>query len=313
MQTILGAGGAIGKFLARELAAYTDQIRLVSRNPEKENPGDELFPADLTDREQVLQAVEGSDVVYLTIGFPYNIRIWRSQWPALMRNVIEACRIHGSRLVFFDNIYMYDRNALSPMTETTPVNPSTKKGKVRAQIAQMLMQEVEQGNITALIARSADFYGPGTGQTSVMNELVYKNFLKGKKANWFADAHKKQSFTYTQDAAKATAMLGNTPDAFNQVWHLPTHPAVLTGEEWIQLFARIMKTAPRYSVMPQWLASTIGVFVPIMKELAEMFYQYDRDYIFDSSRFERRFQFRPTTYEEGVIATVQQTPTTTRS
>lgn len=44
MQTILGAGGAIGIDLAKELLAYTDKIRLVSRNPVKVNAGDELFP-----------------------------------------------------------------------------------------------------------------------------------------------------------------------------------------------------------------------------------------------------------------------------
>lgn len=304
MQTILGAGGAIGAPLAKELTAYTNRIRLVSRKPVKVNEGDELFPADLTDRDQVFKAVAGSEVVYLVIGFPYDVKIWRKEWPALMRNVIDACREHQCKLVFFDNVYMYSREAIPHMTETSPVNPVSKKGKIRSAIAQMLQDEIKQGGLTALIARAADFYGPVTGNTSVLNELVYKNFLKGKKANWFASADKKHTYTYVPDAAKATAMLGNAPDCFNQVWHLPTNQQALTGKEFIQLFAAKMNVAPRFSVLPQWMASLIGLFVPIMKELAEMFYQYDRDYIFDSSKFDKRFQFTPMGYEEGIAATI---------
>ena len=73
----------------------------------------------------------------------------------------------------------------------------------------------------ALIARSADFYGPGN-EKSFVTEMVYKNIKTGKAANWFINADKKHSFTYTPDAAKATALLGNTKDAYNQIWHLPT-------------------------------------------------------------------------------------------
>lgn len=305
MQTILGAGGTIGLPLAKELAAYTNKIRLVSRNPVKVNEEDELFPADLTDRNQVFNAIAGSEVVYVVVGFPYDIKVWRKEWPALMRNVIDACKQHKAKLVFFDNVYMYDKTAIPHMTEESPVNPPSKKGKVRAAIFQMLMDEVKQQQITALIARAADFYGPGKGNSSVLNEVVYKNFLKGKKANWFASADKKHTFTYVQDAAKGTAILGNTPDAFNEVWHLPTNQQALTGREFVNLFAKAMNVEPKFSALPQWMASAIGLFVPIMKELAEMFYQYDRDYIFDSSKFNKRFNFTPTTYEAGVAATVK--------
>src|SRR5437899_11987600 len=131
MQTILGASGAIGKGLARELKQYTNHIRLVSRNPRKINEDDELFAADLTKREMVFKAIEGSEVVYLVTGFEYNIKVWRATWPALVRNVIEACAQYSAKLVFFDNVYMYDVNAIGHMTEASPMNPPSKKGAVR--------------------------------------------------------------------------------------------------------------------------------------------------------------------------------------
>jgi nucleoside-diphosphate-sugar epimerase len=305
MQTILGANGTIGSVLARELVNYTNKIRLVSRYPRKVNDSDELFPADLSNPAVVDDAIKDSDVVYLVVGFDYTLKVWEEKWPKLMRATIDACIKYKARLVFFDNVYMYDINAISHMTEESSLNPPSRKGAVRKRIAEMIMDEVKAGKLLALIARSADFYGPGNNK-SFVNEMVYNNFLKGKAANWFIDADKKHSFTYTPDAAKATALLGNTDDAFNTVWHLPTDKNTLTGREFIELFSREMKASNKIFIMPLWMIKVVGLFVPVLKEMPEMMYQYERDYYFDSSKFEKRFNFKITTYQEGVRNTVQQ-------
>src|SRR5512135_1567066 len=128
MQTILGSTGIIGKEVARELyRSYTKDIRLVSRNPQHINPTDQLFKADLLNREQVFEAVKGSEVVYLTVGIQYSAKIWARQWPVIMRNVVDACMAEKARLVFFDNVYAYGK-VEGPMTEDTPYNPCSKKG-----------------------------------------------------------------------------------------------------------------------------------------------------------------------------------------
>jgi nucleoside-diphosphate-sugar epimerase len=304
MQTILGANGTIGKVLASELINYTDKIRLVSRNPRKVNDSDELFAADLSNPETVDRAIAGSEVVYLVVGLEYKLNVWEEQWPKLMRAVLDACIKYKSRLVFFDNVYMYDINAIPHMTEDSQLNPPSRKGAVRKQIAQMLLDEVKAGKLLALIARSADFYGPDN-EKSMVTEIVFKNLKKGKSANWFINADKKHSFTFTPDAAKATALLGNTDDAYNQVWHLPTDKNTLTGREFVDLFAKELKVKGKVMVMPLWLIKILGLFVPVLKEMPEMMYQNDRDYFFDSSKFDNRFKFKTTTYEEGVRITVE--------
>jgi nucleoside-diphosphate-sugar epimerase len=303
MQTILGANGTIGSVLARELMNYTNKVRLVSRNPRKVNESDELFPADLSNPAIIDKAVEGSDVVYLVVGLDYNIKVWEEKWPRLMRSTINACIRHNSRLVFFDNVYAYDINAIPHMTEESPNNPPSKKGSVRKKIAQMIMDEVKAGKLMALIARSADFYGPDNSK-SFVNEMVYKNFSKGMRAYWFVDADKKHSFTFTPDAAKATALLGNTDDAYNTIWHLPTDKNALTGREFIELFSTEMKVSNKLFIMNAWMIKILGIFLPIMKEMSEMLYQYDRDYFFDSSKFEKRFKISPTSYSEGIKRTI---------
>lgn len=302
MQTILGAGGSIGIELARELSQYTSQIRLVSRKPERVNATDELFRADLTDQLMVDKAIAGSEIVYVTVGFKYDINVWRENWPAFMTNVIESCKKHRAKLVFFDNVYMYDRKHLYHMTEDTPIRPTSKKGRIRAEIASMLLDEVERGRLTALIARSADFLG---STNSIIVETVYKNLAKGKKADWFASTSKLHSYTFTPDAAKATALLGNTPEAYNQVWHLPT-AAPLTGKQWVALFGKEMGVKPDVRAVPLWIIRVMGIFVPLMKELYEMGYQYDRDYVFKSTKFEKRFGIKPTSPEEAVKMVIHQ-------
>jgi len=258
MQTILGAGGIIGKELAKSLPKYTDRIRLVSRNPKKVNLTDEIFSANLADAGQTLQAVQGSEVVYLTAGLPYNIRTWQGQWPIIMKNVIDACNKNNAKLVFFDNVYSYGR-VNGWMTENTSMNPSSRKGEVRKKIADMIMDEVGRGKLKAIIARAADFYGPNT-PLSFVNVMVFDNFKEGKKAQWLINDKLKHSLTYTPDASKATAILGNTESAYNQVWHLPTDRNALTGKEFIEKVAAEFGVSPRYRVLPRWMVQMVGLF-----------------------------------------------------
>lgn len=303
MQTILGSSGVIGRELAKVLPKFTNEIRLVSRNPKKINNSDELFKANLLNREEVLKAVEGSEVVYLTVGLEYNINVWRRDWPIVMKNVIEACKRENSKLVFFDNVYSYGK-VDGWMTEETPAKPDSEKGKVRAGLNEMIMNEVKGGNLKAIIAKAADFYGPGT-PLSFVNIMVFENFKKGKKAQWMLDENKKHSFTYTPDAGKGTAILGNTDSAYNQIWHLPTNKNVLTGKEFIELAAKAMGVKPDYMVVKKWMLSMLGLFNKVIKENNEMLYQNTSDYLFDSSKFEQTFNYKPISYEEGVINTAK--------
>ena len=299
MQTILGAGGSIGSEIALALPKYTNKIRLVARNPKQINAFDEVFKADLLDPHQVDMAIKGSEVAYLTAGLAYNTKVWQEAWPQLMRNVIDACKKHQTRLVFFDNMYMYDPASLPNMTEHSPIKPCSKKGLVRKQIADMLLEASAAGDIKALIARGADFYGPGI-RNSVIGFSVIDRLINGKKANWFCSTRYKHSFTYTPDAGKAAAMLGNDPNAYGQVWHVPTAADPPTGDEWIRLFAEEIGARPRVQVAGKTMIGILGMFVPVMKEFKEMAYQWDRDYVFNSAKFQSQYSFSPTTYAEGI-------------
>lgn len=302
MQTILGASGQIGQELAVHLnRGFTRDIRLVSRNPRKVNDSDRLHRADLLDAGETLRAVENSETVYLTAGLPMDTGLWVAQWPVIMRNVIDACAAQGARLVFFDNTYMYPQTA-APQTEDTPFRPNGEKGRVRAAIARDLLGAMEQGRLTAMICRAPEFYGPGKTQ-SITNSAIVEPLLQGKAARVFLRDDTLRSLIYTPDASRAMALLGNTPDAFGQTWHLPCDDDRLTYRAFVELAAGEFGTEARYRVLKRWQLRLAGLFSRTVRDAAELLPRYAVDNIFVSDKFKTRFpDFRVTRFREGLGA-----------
>jgi nucleoside-diphosphate-sugar epimerase len=185
------------------------------------------------------------------------------------------------------------------------VRPSSVKGAVRAEIAEFLQERMATGRITAMIARSADFYGPHADRTSVPAILVFGKLADGRAAQALGRADVAHSYTYTLDCARALRLLAGADDAYSQVWHLPTARPPLTARAFVDLAARELGVRPRLTVMPGWVVRAAGVFSPLLREVGEMVYQSEREYVFDSTKFEGRFSFTPTPYEEGIRETVR--------
>jgi nucleoside-diphosphate-sugar epimerase len=302
MVTILGAGGAIGTELVKELTGGQERVRLVGRNP-RAFAGAEMVAADISDLGQTVNAVAGSTVVHLLVGLAYNLQLWRELWPRIMQNAIEASKRAGAKLIFFDNVYMYGR-VDGPMTEETPFNACSKKGEIRAQIATTLLKEMKAGNLTALIARSADFYGPDA-KTSVPNILVFDKIAKGSTASWLCNDSVRHSLTFTPDAARSLLMLSASETAWNQTWHVPTAPDPPTGKEFIAMAAGEFGITPRHRVLSRPMIKIAGWFDKTVGESYEMLYQSDREYLFDSSKFAKAFKFEPTPYADGIRTTAR--------
>jgi nucleoside-diphosphate-sugar epimerase len=162
-----------------------------------------------------------------------------------------------------------------------------------------LVNAYKNGEVKGLIARAADFYGPGV-EKSAFTQTVYGNLLKDKNPQWLGKLDVIHNFTYSKDIGKALALLGNTEDAFNQVWHLPTTEEKLTSRQWIELMMNAMNKQKKISVLPVSAMGLVGFFVPIIKELKDVSYQLDRDYYFNSSKFNKRFNFTPTDPKEAM-------------
>ncbi|MGG7550906.1 NAD-dependent epimerase/dehydratase family protein [Chryseobacterium arthrosphaerae] len=300
MQTILGANGQIGEELARELKRnFTSDIRIVSREAKKINDTDEVFSADLSIREKAIEAVKGSEIAYFTLGLPISSDLWEKQFPLILRNVIDACKMNGTKLVFFDNTYMYPQDD-RVLTENTTFAPVGRKGRVRREMAEMVLKEIQSGELEAVICRAPEFYGPGKTQ-SITNTLVFNTIKEGKKLKVPLSADKKRSLIWTPDASRATALIGNTPDAFGQTWHLPvdkTHP---TYREFIRTASGIYGRDLTYSVVSKFVFKLGALFNKRVKELLELLPRYEHDNVFDDSKFRIRFpDFQVTSYKQGI-------------
>lgn len=264
---ILGAGGAISRALVPELLRNRQQVTLVSRSG-RPVEGARSIAADILDDDALEEAVPEGSAVYLLVGLPYRAVVWEEAWPQIMRKVIRVC------------------------------------SEKRAEIVETLDREVSAGSLSAIVARSADFYGPGAERNGIMNLLIIEKLLAGKAAQWVADADVLHSVTYTTDCGRAVPLLVADETSYNQVWHMPTASPPITMRRFTEIAAREIRAKPKLSVLSPWMLRLAGIFDRTVRELPEMLYQNDRDYIFDSSKLTERYAFAPTSYEQGIAETV---------
>ena len=300
MQTILGASGQIARELARELKRnYTDDLRLVSRHPQKVNDSDMTFAADLLDAQQTRNAVKGSDTVYFAAGLPPDSALWERQFPAMLINALEATRMAGAKFVYFDNTYMYPQSN-APQTEETRFAPRGRKGKVRAAMADKVLDEMKRAEIPVLIGRAPEFYGPGKTQ-SFTNALILDKLKSGKQPRVPVRDDKLRTLIWTPDASRALAVLGNTPDAYGQSWHLPCCDDRLTYQQFVTLACDIFGQQADYSVISKLAFTAAGLVSKGAREIRELLPRYEFDNLFESAKFKQRFpDFAVTTYREGL-------------
>lgn len=300
MQTILGASGQIGEELARQLKQnYTSDIRIVSRNAKKVNDTDTVFSADLSMKQSAIEALKDTEIAYFTLGLPMDSDLWEEQFLLITRNIIDACKINQTKLVFFDNTYMYPQDDRL-LTEETIFAPVGRKGEIRKEMTEMVLNEMKSGKLQAVICRAPEFYGPGKTQ-SITNTLIFNNIKENKKLKVLLKDNKLRSLIWTPDASRATALIGNTPDAFGQTWHLPIDDNRLNYKQFIALASKIYGKELKYFVIPKFVFSIGALFNKRLKELQELLPRYQYDNLFDDSKFKNRFpDFQVTPYNQGI-------------
>jgi len=300
LHTILGANGAVGRELSRAVNARGLRLRQVSRHPQREFPSDEVVVADLTNAASTAAAIAGSDVVYLVAGVSYTTAAWQTDWPRIMANVIDGCERSGAALVFFDNVYAYGVID-GAMTEETPFNPCSHKGELRARLATTLLDVIRSKRVNAMIVRSPDFYYPTEPgcTTGLLNAIVFDRLRAGKAPQWLGNPDVPHSFCYTPDIGRSLAMLSTSAAAFGQTWHALTTPEQHSGRELVHLAAEIAGVQAKLQNAPRWMIRLLGLFQPMMREQVEMMYQYERPYIFASTKLERAFRASATPYRDA--------------
>lgn len=298
---IFGAG-QIGTPLALLLQSQGHHVRLVRRRGAAP-AGIDLELGDARDPAVALRAAHGAHVVYHCANPAYSARAWARDLPRLMHAIMDAAAHEGARLVQLDNLYMYGAPKGRPFHEDSPFNPCSLKGEVRAHVAETLQDAMRRGAVRATIGRASDFYGPG-GTLTHLGDSFWPRALKRGKGRLLVNPEPEHAYHYTLDVVRALMMLGTANDEVEgRVWMLPCAEAEST-RALIGRFGRVLGQDLEIEPMPAWMQSTLGAFVPVLKELREMNYQWEAPFTVDDRRFRARFAFTPTTLATGAEATV---------
>ena len=299
LHTVLGASGASGIALVKELKKRELKIRAVQRSV-CSIEGIETAQANLLDSKETSNAINGSSYVYMCAAVEYKTSSWQSNWPLMMKNTIEACLQNNAVLIFLDNIYMYGPSPLTvPFDERHSQFPPSKKGQVRKHVANMVLEAVNEKKLKAVIARSADFYGPNA-KNSMFYISTLDRMLEGKGPQSIAKPGILHTFANTTDNATAMVSLALDPTTYGQVWHLPVGKPI-KPEELISMINKELGKDYKISFLPPFMRRVLSLFIPALKETEEMLYQFENDYVMSWEKLKKQFpELEATSYPEGI-------------
>lgn len=299
LHVIFGTG-PLGQSVMRALLARGRQVRMVSRSGRAElPPGVELRTADVYDPQQARAAAAGAAVVYQCAQPGYTE--WPALFPPLQTSILNAAAAAGAKLIVGDNLYMYG-DVDGPIHEDLPCAALTRKGQVRARMAQEVLDAHREGRVLAAIARGSDFYGPGV-LGSALGERVFIPILKGKTASAVGNIDLPHTYTFIDDFGEAMAVLGEQEVALGQAWHVPSPPTLTTRQLIEMIFAQVGRP-PRISSMGRMMLRIGGLFIPEARESIEMMYAFEKPYIVDDSKYVQAFGSHATPHEEAIRCTL---------
>jgi nucleoside-diphosphate-sugar epimerase len=300
LHVVLGASGGVGGAVVRELVARGRRVRGVTRSGTGAvAEGVELVAGDVSQLEDARRVCAGAEVVYVCANPPYTQ--WAAAFPRLLDGAIAGASAAGAKLVMADNLYVYAPTS-EPLREDMPWAPVTRKGAVRKRMDETLMAAHQNGIVRIVIGRATDYYGPG-GANSTVGERFFMQLLGGKAVQWIGKLDAPHALAYLGDYARELVTLGEHDEALGQAWHVPNAEAP-TARQFITLAAEVADVRPQMTRVSPLMLRTLGVFSPVIREVAEMAYQFEEPYVVDGSKFMRAFGFTPTPHRQALVETV---------
>ncbi|OLZ59471.1 NAD-dependent epimerase [Streptomyces amritsarensis] len=300
LHVVVGFGPA-GAATARLLAEQGHSVRVVTRTGRSPEPGIEHLALDATDREGLISAARGAAAIHHCAAPPYHH--WVRAWTPLVSSVCAAAEATGAVLVMLGNLYGYGP-VDGPMTEELPLAATGPKGRVRAAAWEQVRTRHEQGRVQAVEVRAGDFFGPGVTDGGHLAGRVVPALLRGKPVSALGDPDAPHSWTYLPDVAAAMAEVAGEERAWGRAWHIPTGPARSVREMADRLAAEAGAGPAVVRRIPPAALGLAGLFSPLLRELKEIRYQFDRPFVVDSSAYEAAFAVRATPVDEQVKATL---------
>lgn len=295
---VIGAG-PVGSALAVMLADSRQHVKLVTRSGK--GPDHLLIKKvalDATDAAALSKAAVGATAIY-NCANPGSYQQWAREWPPLAAAILEAAEKTGAVLVTFSNLYGYGP-VDGPMTRNTPLRPSDHKGAIRARMWEDALAAHEAGRARVTEVRASDYIGPTASAATSLIARFAEATLAGKTAWVFADPDQPHSWTAVEDIAATLAALGQDERAWGSPWLAPTNSPVAVRDVLRQLNRSVGLGEPTVSRIPGWVMKAGDVFVPLLREVNGLLYQFDRPFIVDSSETTEIFDLEPTPWEDVI-------------
>ncbi|MEV6579960.1 NAD-dependent epimerase/dehydratase family protein [Streptomyces sp. NPDC051582] len=300
LHVVMGFGPA-GAATARLLAGRGHSVRVVTRSGRPAEPGIEHVALDATDGRPVAGLARGAAAIYQCAAPPYHR--WANEWPSLISSVCAAAEETGAVLVMLGNLYGYGP-VDGPLTEGLPPAATGTKGRVRAAGWEVARKLHEEGRVNAVEVRACDFFGPGVTDGGHLAGRVMPRLLRGKPVSTLGDPEAPHSWSYVPDVARALVEVADDKRAWGRAWHVPTEPA-LSVREMVDRLATRAGTGPvAVRRLPPAVLGAAALFSPLIRELKEIRYQFDRPFIVDSTAYEAEFAVRATPVARQVEETV---------
>jgi len=302
-KNIIFGTGPLGLWVMHTLAEKGAQVTLVNRKGEigqKLPEQVEIVAGDATDSSIVHQICKEADAVFHCAMPPYTE--WPDKFPPLTKGILEGVSRAGAKLIYGDNLYMYGYTKDKPIFENLPYNATGHKGKVRAQMAEALLDAHKSGKIKVVIGRGSDFYGPQV-LNSGLGEMFFKSALSGKPANLLGNIDLPHTYTYIKDFARALVKLSENDKATGQIWHIP-NATTMTTRQLVELVEKEIGQSIKIRTAGRLMVTLLGLFNPMIKEVKEMMYEWEHPYIVDHSKYEQTFGIDVTPHEVAIKETV---------
>jgi nucleoside-diphosphate-sugar epimerase len=302
LHVVFGAG-PLGRAVVNELTKQGKRARVVTRSGKMFNAPDkvEVVNGDAYDSNTVRQMTKEASVIYQCAQPAYTQ--WVEKFPPLQEAIIAGAAANRAKLIIGENLYMYGDTDGAPLTETLPYAAHTRKGKVRAQMAEAALAAHQSGKVRVAIARGSDFFGPFV-LGSAFGERLFYPAIAGKAASLTANADLPHTATYIEDFGRAMVILGERDEALGQAWHVPNDQPQITQRQFAQMVFEELKLAPKTSSMGRLMIMIAGLFVPDAREVVEMLYEFEKPFVVNSGKFEKVFGMKPTPIREAIRQTV---------
>lgn len=305
LHVIFGTGpvarATMQALLRRELP-----VRMVNRSgrfPGGDAPaGVEVVGGDARDVAFARTTAAGASVVYQCLNPEYHE--WAELFPALQNGVLAAAEANDALLVSMENVYGYGRPDGAPLTEQSPLAAHTRKGRMRNAMAEHLQLAHESGRVRVATGRASDYYGPGGGMASPLGDLVFPAVLAGGTARLYGSPDRVHSYTFIPDIGEGLAVLGTDPRAIGRVWHLPNDPQPQTSRQMVQTAFRLAGTTGRIAGTPTWVFRLLGLRDRTIREVVEMAYEFETDFVVDSSAIATELGVHATPIDEAIAVTL---------